>query len=305
MQHRGYAADGEMPLVTIGIPCYQCAAHLPMLLRSIVTQSYPHWEVVAVDDGSTDGTREILKSIQDARFRVFLSDENLGLASRLNQIASLAQGSLLARTDADDILMPERLERQVRLFVDDPSLEVVSSGCYVVDSRNRLRGVRRVPPLARSAREVMLRNGPSHPTVMTTSGWARRNQYLCHSRRGEDLDLWIRTVGHSKMRALAEPLHIIREDGQFDAGKYLRTIREHRVVMRRYVDWKRDPLLALRLEARLRLRAWGYGWAQRVGLAGWMAARRQDPVEPSVAAEVEALLVSLQEECGPVLAAAS
>lgn len=155
------------PLVTIGIPCFNCSRYLPLLMRSIEAQTYDNWEVVAIDDGSSDSTRDILRAMEGPRVHVVVDDQNRGLSYRLNQIADLARGALIARTDADDLLLPARIERQVKVFQEDPSTDVVSTGCYVVDNHNHLVGVRRIPALARTAREVMLRNGPSHPTVMT------------------------------------------------------------------------------------------------------------------------------------------
>ncbi len=266
------------PLVTIGIPCFNCADYLPGLIRSIAAQTYPNWEVVAIDDGSTDATRDILRELESPRIRVFLDNENRGLSHRLNQIADLAQGELLARTDADDLMMPTRIQRQVEAFAADPSLEVVSTGCYVVDNQNQLRGIRRIPQLARTANEVMLRNGPSHPTVTTTTDWARRNRYRCESRRGEDLDLWIRTIEHSRLLYIPEPLHVIREDPDFDYAKYQRTIRNHRKVVRRYLKEMNNPWLTIAVEWRLLARSLGYRMGRLLGVASSMAARRNAPV---------------------------
>ncbi len=280
------------PLVTIGIPCYQCAAHLPALLRSIHAQTYPHWEVVAVDDGSTDGTRDLLRQWESPRIRVVLDDTNRGLSHRLNQIAHLANGTLLARTDADDLMMPTRLQRQVDAFTQDPSLDVVSSGCYVVDDHNHLRGMRVIPNLARTAAEVMLRNGPSHPTVMSTTSWARRNSYRCHWRRGEDFDLWIRTVEHSNIRYLPEALHVIREDPQFDCAKYLRTIRDHQQVIRDYFRGVSSPSLRLAVELRLLSRKLIYPMAHRLGIASALAARRNRTLPHELVDEVQQVLAA-------------
>ncbi len=284
------------PLVTIGIPCYQCASHLPALMRSIQAQTYSNWDIVAIDDGSTDGTRELLKQWESPRVRVVLDETNRGLSYRLNQIAELAQGSLLARTDADDLMMPSRLQRQVNAFLQDPSLDVVSSGCYVVDDRNQLRGLRSIPDLARSAAEVMLRNGPSHPTVMTTTSWARTNQYRGQWRRGEDLDLWIRTIEHSHLRYLPEPLHVIREDPRFDYAKYLRTLRDHQEVVRTHLRGRSRPALRLAVELRLLVRMVSYQIGHRVGASSAMAARRNLPLPCHAAQEVQQILATL---CAP------
>jgi glycosyltransferase involved in cell wall biosynthesis len=284
----------SLPLVTIGISCWNCARYLPLLVESIRQQSYPNWEVVAIDDGSTDDTRAALKAINDPRFRVVLSDDNRGLSRRLNEIADLATGEFLARTDADDLMMPLRIERQVQAFLRDPSLDVVSSRCLVVDNRNRLRGLRRMGELPRSAREVMLRNGPSHPTVMTRTSWARTNRYRCVHRRGEDLDLWIRTIEHSRFLQLPEALQVIREDRRFDAGKYQRTIREHRRVVRNYLPLPDAPGFGATVQSVMLARALGYRVLGALGLADHFAARRNLPTAREDASRLHELLLRIQ-----------
>jgi glycosyltransferase involved in cell wall biosynthesis len=264
--------------VTIGIPCYNCDPYLSTLIRSIQAQTYTNWNVIAIDDGSTDNTRDVLRSIKDPRFHIVLESENRGLAYRLNQIADLASGTLLARTDADDIMLPHRIETQVRAFQENPSLDVCSSSLYVVNNANQLRGLRRLPKPTRDPVSVMLRNGPSHPTVMSTVQWARQNRYRCEHRRGEDLDLWIRTISTSKVLLFPEPLHIIREDEQFDHEKYQRTIRDHRRVVRHHLTALNDPLTTLRVEATMLARKWVYRIATTIGYANRLAARRNLPV---------------------------
>lgn len=281
------------PLVTIGIPCFNCERYLPLLMRSIEAQTYDNWEVVAIDDGSSDRTRHILRAMEGPRVHVVVDNQNRGLSYRLNQIADLAGGALIARTDADDLLLPARIERQVRVFQEDPSTDVVSTGCYVVDNRNHLVGVRRIPELARSAREVMLRNGPSHPTVMTTRAWAQDNRYRCESRRGEDLDLWIRTIERSRIRFLPEPLHVIREDPQFDDAKYQRTIRDHQRVVGTYLKEIGDPWFTFTVQARLLARACGYRAGHLLGVSSAMAARRNAPLPEEEVREVEKVLAEL------------
>lgn len=289
----------QMPLVTIGIPCYNCGPYLPILIRSIQAQSYPHWEAIAIDDGSSDDTAAVLKGIEDPRFRVILDRENRGLPYRLNQIADLAQGDLVARTDADDIMLPDRIARQVDAFLKDPRLDVCCSGLYVVDNRNRLRGLRRLPETARSVRAVMLRNGPSHPTVMTTHDWALHNRYRCEYRRGEDLDLWIRTIETSRILTIPEPLHIVREDVQFDDAKYQRTIRDHQRVVRHYLSEIRDPAGACLVEGMMFIRKWVYTTATMLGLANQLAARRNRPVPPEEGASVTRFLASIVANPNP------
>ncbi|MCC7341338.1 MAG: glycosyltransferase family 2 protein [Bryobacterales bacterium] len=281
------------PRVTIGIPCYNCAAHLPALLRSLEWQTFNSWEAIAVDDASTDGTAEVLRSLRHPHIRVLLGEENLGLGARLNQIHELAQTELIARTDADDLMHPERLARQIACFDEDPDLEVCATGTYTLDNRNRMLGVRRVPPLARTPGEVLRRNGPSHPTVTARRSWFLKYPYRPYPKRGEDLDLWVRSVSDSRILQLDEPLHFIREDPDFDLAKYRRSMRDHRVLFRRYRHLAAHPLSLWSLLLRSYGKEAVYAALAAVGLSGKLAARRNLPLAKLELEEVEAILTRI------------
>lgn len=295
----------QSPLVTIGVPCFNCAPYLTGLLQSIRAQSFTRWEVVAVDDASTDGTADLLRSIRDPRFRVVLSRENLGLGLRLNQIADLAQGEYIARTDADDLMHPERLSRQMACFAEDPTLDVCATGAYTLDNQNRILGIRRIPPLARTPLEVMRQNGPSHPTTTATRSWCQRFRYASDPRRGQDLDLWIRSIASSRILQLDEPLHFIREDPGFDIAKYRRSMRDHRTIFRRHALLAGNPASAKALLLRSLSKEWIYGALAQAGLAGRMAARRNREMQPQERLAADAALqAALQVHACPETVAA-
>ncbi|MCC7343172.1 MAG: glycosyltransferase family 2 protein [Bryobacterales bacterium] len=279
--------------VTIGIPCYNCAQYLPALLRSIECQSFASWEAIAVDDASTDGTAEILRSLRHPRIRVVFSKENLGLGARLNEINELSQTEFIARTDADDLMHPERLARQIACFDEDPSLEVCATGTYTIDNCNRLLGIRRVPPLARTPDEVLQRNGPSHPTVTARRGWFLKFPYRPHPKRGEDLDLWVRAVSDSRMQQLDAPLHFIREDPAFDLAKYRRSMRDHRILFRRHRNSAGHALSHWSLLLQSYGKETVYATLTAAGLAGKLAARRNVPLGKLAAREVDAILARI------------
>lgn len=281
------------PRITIGIPCFNCAPYLPALLSSLENQKFQPWEAIAVDDASTDGTAEILRSLRHPRIRVVLGKENLGLGARLNQINELAQTDFVARTDADDLMHPDRLARQIACFDTDPMLDVCATGTYTIDNRNRILGVRRVPPLATTPVDVMRRNGPSHPTVTAKRYWFLKFPYRTHLKRSEDLDLWVRSVSESRILQLDEPLHFIREDPAFDVGKYRRSIRDHRIVFRHYRHLVRNPLSFWSLLLRSYGKEAVYSALASAGLAGRLAAFRNTPVPELRRAEAETILSTL------------
>jgi len=117
------------PLVSVVLPVYNAGPYLAAALGSILRQDYGRLEVIAIDDGSTDNSLEILERYQknDSRISI-ISRENRGLVATLNEGLGKAQGELVARMDADDIAYPWRLSRQVALFARRPELGFCGAG---------------------------------------------------------------------------------------------------------------------------------------------------------------------------------
>ena len=106
-------------------------------IQSIVDQSYINWELIIVDDGSSDGTREIIEAFAAKDKRIILIENkiNLGLAKSLNVGISQAQGKYIARMDADDESLPKRLESQTSFLELNSDIDVLGTGAIYVDRR--------------------------------------------------------------------------------------------------------------------------------------------------------------------------
>lgn len=115
-----------MPKVSILLPTHQSGAHLRETLDSIKAQTYQDYELLVVDDASTDQTLEILREYPDLRIQI-IQGRNQGLADALNLGIKRAQGQYIARIDADDLMVPERLEKQVH-FLDVHQNVIVCGG---------------------------------------------------------------------------------------------------------------------------------------------------------------------------------
>ena len=100
-------------LVSIGMPVYNCAATVAQAIRSILNQTFEDWELLIVDDGSTDDTLKVIASFKDPRIIVSKGERNEGLPARLNDCVRRARGKYFARMDGDDIAYPERLRKQL------------------------------------------------------------------------------------------------------------------------------------------------------------------------------------------------
>lgn len=129
-----------MPEVTVLMPVYNGERFLRPAVDSILAQTYRDFELLIVNDGSTDLTAEILKSYHDPRIRVVHNERNLGLSAALNLGLSLARGDLVARQDADDVSEPERLARQVEVMGKELELALLGTQAVAIGEDDRCVG---------------------------------------------------------------------------------------------------------------------------------------------------------------------
>lgn len=106
----------HLPLVTVSMPAFNAEKYIAEAIESVLHQTYKNFELIIVDDGSTDGTREIINRYNDPRIIKIFSDVNRSLITTRNHIVSIAKGKYLAFLDADDKAMPNRLEMQVKFL---------------------------------------------------------------------------------------------------------------------------------------------------------------------------------------------
>jgi glycosyltransferase involved in cell wall biosynthesis len=119
--------SGPQPLVSVIMSMRNGAATVGATVRSIQLQTLEDWELIVIDDGSSDRSSFIVEAFGDARIRLVRETSSAGLAPRLNQAVALSRGEFIARMDADDVCFPQRLARQIAQLREDPSLDVL--GC--------------------------------------------------------------------------------------------------------------------------------------------------------------------------------
>lgn len=280
----------ERVSVTVGLPFLNARPYLADAVRSVFAQTHQDWELLLIDDGSTDGSIEVVRDLDDPRVRVLRDGTNRGLGPRLNQIASLARGAYLARMDADDLMHPARLERQLAFLRANPGVDVVDTATFTVDDDLTPLGIRGDRPL--DARpEAVLRHGLLiHPTVMGRAEWFRANPYDPRYVRAEDRELWSRTCAATTFARLHEPLFFYREGLAGNLPNYLRTEETVAEVLRRYGppligSWRTRILLM-----RSRLKAMAYRGGTRLGLQGRLIGRRNRPLEAEETREARRVL---------------
>jgi len=267
----------KTPLLTIGLPVYNARPYLEDTLRSICAQTFQDWELIAFDDGSTDGSGAFLESVRDSRFRVLGAKENRGLAAALNLIHEHARGQFIARMDADDLMHPERFARQLSFLEGRPDVDVVGCSLVAVGRNHEPRGLRIFP----AEHEELMRGpvwGPRlcHATVVARTAWWRRFQYNEKNRGCEDLELWLASRGSTRFANLPELLYYYCEYSSFSLPKYLRN--KMHVAAFSWRDRESGMLRAgMNLAGHL-ARAGAYTLASAVGLQDKLIARRSTPL---------------------------
>lgn len=190
----------ESTPVSILLPAYNSEQYIEEAVRSVLRQTHRHFELIAINDGSTDRTGDILASLarEDSRIRVITQD-NLGMGPSLNKAAELARYEWLVRMDADDVMPPHRLARQLAFLAERPQLVLSSTPVRYIDSYGKFIGQNRSDyALAENVRSAILKNelvGFAHPAaivrrdVFLAVGGYRSQFWPC-----DDLDLWGRIL---------------------------------------------------------------------------------------------------------------
>ena len=208
------------PQVTVLLPVRNGGAHLEAALASIFAQTFADFELLVLDDGSTDATPEILRAVRDPRLRVVTHPHNLGLVPTLNEGLALARGELVARQDHDDISHPERLQRQVDFFRTHPDHVLVGTEAIQTDARGRAAFRLLRPRTSESIRWYLcFDNAFIHSSVMFRRDIVRQEfGGYAPSLHSEDYALWSRIARSRQTANLAEPLLSYREHGSSVTG---------------------------------------------------------------------------------------
>ena len=233
-----------MSLVTVGLPFHNARDTLGDAIRSVIAQTHEDWELLLVDDGSTDGSLEVARSVRDPRVRVLSDGARRRLPARLNQIVSASRAELVARLDADDMLHPERLARQIPVFAGAPSTDLVGTACFTVDARGDVLGIVASEAVVTDPRHVLRRGLLGHATLLCRRAWCLANPYSEAFPRAEDRELYCRTLGAVRFAHLREPLYFVgyRKDARTALRDYIATSRDHRRIFARYAPRLLGPL---------------------------------------------------------------
>ncbi|MFH6944318.1 glycosyltransferase family 2 protein [Flavobacterium sp. FlaQc-50] len=211
-------------LVSVGIPIYNAEQYLKLAIDSVLQQTFKDFELLLVNDGSTDNSLEIMTSYNDSRIKIINDGVNKGLIFRLNEMIELSEGQYFVRMDADDVMFPDRLQKQLDLLRDNPEIDVVHGDAVSIDKDNSILGYKK-------SQEVKLKNDilrgifPIHPTVMAKREVLLKNPYKEGFIQMEDMELWYRLIDKCRFQNLSDPLLFYREDSSNNSRKHLKMIK--------------------------------------------------------------------------------
>jgi glycosyltransferase involved in cell wall biosynthesis len=276
------------PKFSILLPFRNPGADFKLAIQSVFAQTFTDWELILMDDGSSDGSLEFARSLDDSRVRVISDGRHLHLNVRLNQMVDLARGVYIARTDADDMMHPERLEKQYRLLLQSDAQTVVGTGACAVDIQSHPLGIRL---LGRNRKSGFATTASVlHGTIAAPAEWFRKNPYSEDPVyfRSQDAELWFRTAPYTNFVNIDEPLYFVREVGNFSVEKYLWSAFGMLNIAARF--GKTSPFKAgLIITARLG-KLWVMWIGHYAGIADFLLKRRCIPVNAPQRREAECLI---------------
>jgi glycosyltransferase involved in cell wall biosynthesis len=229
------------PLVSVILPAYNAAVWLPRTLQSVLGQTYGHFEVIVIDDGSQDGTSQIVQtwSQQDQRIRL-IQQQNAGVAAARNAGIAVAQGALIAPIDADDIWYPRYLEKLVACLVNAPAqVGVAYAWSRDIDADDRLTGGLHVATVTGNLYRTLLCHnflGNASATVMRRDCLVQVGGYDSGMRSQqaqgcEDWDMYLRLAADYEFAVVPEFLVGYRKLGESMSGDGQAMARSHALML--------------------------------------------------------------------------
>ena len=234
----------EDPVLTVVMSVLNGGEYLQLAVRSIVEQTFNDWELLILDDGSTDGAIEKLTDLKDPRIIVIRDGLNKGLSARLNQAINRARGRYFARMDHDDVCHPERFARQLAYLEAHLHVDLLATKCVTLNDADQLVGTL---PFASHHDQICARPWLGfpmpHPSWMGRTTWFRRHYYqdpapyCC-----EDNELLLRAYKSSVYHAIEPELLAYRVRTHVSWSKMWKTRKAMGFVQIKYFlvveDWR-------------------------------------------------------------------
>jgi glycosyltransferase involved in cell wall biosynthesis len=188
----------SQPAISIVLPAYNAATYIEETISSLLSQTFTDFELLVVDDGSTDNTVTLVKTFTDSRIVLIQNTQNLGLVKTLNKAVSLCNGIYIARMDADDIAGKDRLQLQKDFLDVHSDIAAVAGWVSFINEHGFETGIwdldRKTNTAAAIKKALLRENCIAHPTVMIRTEVLKKYLYKESQQHIEDYDLWLRLV---------------------------------------------------------------------------------------------------------------
>ncbi len=231
------------PQVTVLLPVFNAAEYLKDAVDSILNQTFKDFELLVIEDGSTDDSLSILKSYNDPRIKIIEHTQNEGLIKTLNEGLRIATGKYIVRMDADDVSLPDRLAHQVKFMNAHPDVSVV--GTYFKDIYGKVKVAK--TPVSHEAlkSQLFFSCALAHPTVIIRKSDFEKHQFFYDADfpHAEDYELWVRVSRKLKIANLPKVLLKYRFHQQQVSSKHNNTQRNsmHRCHQRQLMEMGMSP----------------------------------------------------------------
>jgi len=220
------------PKISVIMPVYNAEKYLRVAIESILDQTFADFEFIIVYDPSFDNSLNIINSYSDARIRVIENKKRIGLVKSLNKAIKEAHGEYIARQDADDISLPNRLELQLEFLEKHPEVALLGTGIYVINEKGELIEKRIMHPNPKTS--LLKGNRFIHGSVMfRKSVIDELGAYNELFKNSEDYELWLRISQKYDVNNLILPLYKLRTHGSSISSSKIEEQQMYAVLARK------------------------------------------------------------------------
>lgn len=236
----------DQPLISIVMPAYNASRYINAAILSILNQTYRNFELIIINDGSTDDTLEKINLFKDKRI-IIINQTNKGLVDTLNRGINLAKAEFIARQDADDISEPTRLEEQIYFFKKSPDTILIGSSMGVIDmDSKKLHNHYVLLSDAEIKLELLIRSPFAHGSVMFRKvAFEQAGGYKKDEWPAEDYGLWLRMAPYGNFANINKPLYLYRENNEGISAKNIDR-QQVKVIDIQKTAWQSINLLFLK-----------------------------------------------------------
>lgn len=200
----------KTPKVTVLMPVYNAEKYLKEAIDSILNQTFKDFEFLIINDGSIDKSVDIIESYNDFRIKLIHNDQNRGIIHTLNKGLELAQGKYIARMDADDISLPNRLDKQVDFMEQNKEIGIAGTYIRVFNGKFSYKGQKLFTKSKKIKEGLMFRNLLMHPSIVMRKSMLEEYSLKYNKRHKhlEDYGLWVEASNHMKLANI--PKHLLK-----------------------------------------------------------------------------------------------